>query len=312
VLKIFFCTDVHGSTKCWRKVVSAGEFYKVNHVILGGDVTGKAVVPLVRQRDGSYASNFLGRHFILKNEKELRDHEKLIVDAGWYVYETTYDDMEKLKEDKERIDLIFKEQAIERIKEWIEIAETNLKPKKRRIIVTPGNDDHEYIDPVFEGGDVVINTEGKIFDLDGHHEMLSSGWSNPTPWDTPRECSEEELMRKIEGMTAKVRNMENSIFNLHAPPFASGLDTAPKLSESLQVSASGETAPVGSTAVLNVIQKHQPLLGLHGHIHEAVGAHKIGRTLCVNPGSNYTESILNGVIVALDQKDVKSTVFTSG
>jgi len=312
MLKIFFCTDVHGSTKCWRKVVSAGEFYKVNHVILGGDITGKALVPLVRQTDGTYTSNFLGRHFILKNEKELRDHEKLIVDAGWYVCETTHDDMEKLKEDKGRISQIFREKASERVREWIEIAETNLKPKKRTILVAPGNDDHEYIDPMFEGNDVVINTEGRVFELDEHREMLSSGWSNPTPWDTPRECTEEELEKKIEGMVAEVRNLQKSVFNLHAPPFGSGLDSAPKLSESLQVSTSGETAPVGSTAVLNTIRKHQPLLGLHGHIHESVGTHKIGRTLCVNPGSNYSEGILNGVIVALNEKEVKSTVFTSG
>jgi Icc-related predicted phosphoesterase len=310
--KIFFCTDVHGSTKCFRKVVTAGEFYKVDVVILGGDLTGKAFVPLVRQGDGTFTSNFLGRKWILKDEKALREHEKLITDTGWYVYETTPEEMEELRENKERINEIFREKVVERLREWVEIAESNLKAKKRTIIVTPGNDDPQYIDSIFEESEVMINSEGKVIDLDGCHEMLSSGWSNPTPWDTPRECSEEDLAKRIEAMASKINNIENSIFNLHAPPFGSGLDNAPKLSKDLQIEASGEFEPVGSTAVLNAIKKYQPLLGLHGHIHEGMGKNEIGRTLCINPGSNYTEGILNGIIIALDEKRVKGTMFTSG
>ncbi len=292
--------------------MSAGEFYKVNTVILGGDMTGKAVVPIVKQADGSYTSNFLGRNWRLFDEKSLREHENLIVDAGWYVYETNPEEVEDLKQNKERVAEIFRQKVIERIREWIAIAETNLKPKNRTIIVTPGNDDQRFTDEIIAQSDVVINTEGKIVDLDGHHEMLSSGWSNPTPWSTPRECSEEELTKKIDDMASKIKNMKNSIFSLHVPPLGSGLDIAPKLSHDLQISASGETASVGSTAVLNAIQRYQPMLGLHGHVHEAMGTRKIGRTICVNPGSNYTEGLLNGVLIALDDKEVKSTVFTSG
>jgi hypothetical protein len=73
-----------------------------------------------------------------------------------------------------------------------------------------------------------------------------------------------------------------------------------------------EMAQVGSTAVAEMIEKYQPLLGLHGHIHEATGKRQIGRTLCVNPGSNYTEGILNGFILTLDDKKIKGAIFTSG
>ena len=276
--KIFFCSDIHGSTKCWRKIVSAGEFYKVNHVILGGDMTGKAVVPLVARSDGTYASSFLGRKWILKNEKELEDHKKLIVDSGWYIYQTNVDELEELKEKKDKVDQIFKEKVMERVREWMQIAEVNLKPKSRKIIVAPGNDDHQFIDPLLEGSDVIIDAEGKVLNLDGQHEMLSSGWSNPTPWDTPRECGEEDLAKKIDLMASQIKDVKNSVFNLHVPPFGSGLDTAPKLKENLQITSSGETASVGSTAVLNALQKYEPMLGLHGHIHEAMGRCEIGRT----------------------------------
>lgn len=307
---IFFCTDVHGSTKCWGKVVSAGVFYKVDSVILGGDLTGKAIVPLVRQRDGTFTSDFLGRKWVLKDEKALQDHKKLIIDAGRYVHETNPEELEELREKREVADEIFREKVKERVREWVEIAERHLRAKKRSIIVAPGNDDDHFIDSILEESDVVINAEGKILDLDGGHEMLTCGWSNPTPWDTPRECSEEDLTKKIEAMASQVKNVQNSIFNLHAPPFGTGLDVAPKLKENLQISSGGETEFVGSTAVLRAIQKYQPVVGLHGHIHEAMGTTKIGRTLCVNPGSNYTEGILNGVIIRLGQG--ASAMFTAG
>jgi Icc-related predicted phosphoesterase len=143
--------------------------------------------------------------------------------------------------------------------------------------------------------------------------MINCGWTNPTPWKTPRECSEEDLLKRIRDMTSKVKNMETSIFALHAPPYGTGLDEAPELDKELRPVKGGTSrAPVGSTAVLQIIKECQPLLGLHGHIHEAKGATKIGRTLCLNPGSMYSEGMLQGVLLAIDKNTVKSYLFTSG
>ena len=309
--KIFFCTDIHGSTRCWRKLVNAGDFYKVDTVILGGDLTGKAVVPIIRQHDRTFTSNYLGRRWVLKNEREVEEHKQLIVDGGMYVFEGTPEDLEELKARKDRVDGIFREKVTERIRDWLKVAEVYLKPKKRRIIVAPGNDDQEFVDAVLKESDVIVNGEGKVLDLSERHEMLSSGWSNPTPWHTARECSEDDLKKRIEAMASEIKNIESSIFNLHVPPFGSGLDTAPKVRENLKVDAR-ETSDVGSTAVLDAIRRYQPVLGLHGHIHEVAGKRQIGRTLCINPGSHYTEGILSGVIVALDDRGIRSTVFTTG
>ena len=63
--------------------------------------------------------------------------------------------------------------------------------------------------------------------------------------------------------------------------------------------------PVGSTAVRDAVQRVQPLLSLHGHIHESRGATKIGSTLALNPGSSYEEGILQAAIVNLDPKKRK-------
>ena len=46
-MKIFFATDIHGSEICWSKFLNAAAFYKADLVVLGGDVTGKIMVPIV-------------------------------------------------------------------------------------------------------------------------------------------------------------------------------------------------------------------------------------------------------------------------
>ena len=178
-----------------------------------------------------------------------------------------------------------------------------------------GNDDLREITPILQSSDFVIDPEEKVVNLNSRYEMLSTGWSNPTPWKTPRECSEEELAGKIDEMSRQVKDFKNCIFNIHVPPIDSGLDTAPKLDHNLKpVVEGGEiaVAPAGSTAVRAAIEKYQPLLGLHGHIHESKGFVSIGRTLCINPGSEYSEGILRGVIVDLEDERVKNFLLTQG
>jgi len=310
--RIFFATDVHGSDVCWRKLVSAGKFYKANAVILGGDMTGKEVVPLVKQPDGSISSDFLGIHTSLNGKEELDAHVKHIKDTGYYPFDTTPQEMSELSKSSEKANEVFRGLMIQRIQEWVQIAEKNLRGTGIRFIVAPGNDDNPVIDPILDASDVVERAEGKVLELDGR-QMLNSGYTNPTPWATPRECSEDELEKKIEGMTSQIRDFKTCIFQLHAPPYGSGLDDAPVLDKDLKPIKGGTVrGPAGSTAVLEAIEKYKPLLGLHGHIHESRGARKIGRTLCVNPGSMYSEGILQGTLIEVDKDKIKSQIFTSG
>ncbi|MEM4276506.1 MAG: phosphoesterase, partial [Thermoplasmata archaeon] len=111
-------------------------------------------------------------------------------------------------------------------------------------------------------------------------------------------------------LAATIKNMESAIFNFHDPPYGTPLDYAPKLRDMRQ--SAGEVEHVGSKAVYESIVKYQPFLGLHGHIHESRAVHKIGRTVVVNPGSEYGEGILKGVLLTLTDNKVKSHVFTSG
>jgi len=141
--------------------------------------------------------------------------------------------------------------------------------------------------------------------------MVTCSWANPTPWNTPREKSDEEMEPMLEALISKVQDKSNAIFNFHAPPYGFALDLAPELNEDL-VQAADRKIHVGSRAVANMIQKYQPLLGLHGHIHESRGAQQIKKTLIVNPGSEYSEGILKGAVIVLEKNKVKDYVFTSG
>lgn len=303
ITRIFYATDVHGSEVCWMKFVNAGKFYKANVVVLGGDITGKAIIPLIR-RGVNYEASFEGRKWVSPAEK-VDELEKTIRGKGYYPYRTNADEVEELKSDSKRRDELFLELMTQTLRRWMRIADERLKNTGIKCFICPGNDDMFEIDPIMEESEFVKHAGNKIVAVDDHHEMISLGWTNPTPWNTFKECSEEELCEKIEKLVSQVKDIDNSIFNLHAPPYGSGLDEAPEIDETLK-QKSRVLVPVGSTAVRDAIEKYQPLLGLHGHIHEAKAFTKIGRTLCINPGSSYERGILLGVLINVDEKSVKS------
>lgn len=314
-LRVFFATDIHGSEKCFLKFLNTPQAYNVSTLILGGDVTGKMIVPIVKSAEGNYASEFLSSKYTLKSDKEVEELEKKVRFTGYYPYRTTEDEMAQMRSDPAKVDAIFSDVMIETLRRWMSMAEERLNGKGVKVYMTGGNDDRPEIEDVLRSSNFVIDPEGELIDLEGGFEMLSSGWSNPTPWKTPRECSEEEIAAKLDAMIVKVHDMRNCIFNLHVPPFDTGLDTCPKLDDNLKPVYAGSEiimTSAGSMAVRSAIEKHQPLLGLHGHIHESRGFVKIGRTLCLNPGSEYTEGMLRGVVVELGDKGVRNYLLTVG
>jgi Icc-related predicted phosphoesterase len=311
-LRIFYTTDVHGSEKCFRKFVSAAKFYKANVVILGGDITGKMIVPVV-EKEGNFSATYDGAN-ITASETDVGALESSIRNAGLYPYRTSVSEVEELRSSPDKVDALFTQLMVGSIGSWMSILDENLRGMEVKCFITPGNDDRHAIDAAVGKSTVAVNPEGRVIDIGGY-EMLSTGYSNPTPWNTPRECSEEELATKIEAMVGQVKDMGRCIFNLHCPPYDSGLDSAPKLDENLkQVIQGGEIimAPAGSVSVRKEIEMHGPMLGLHGHIHESRGSAKIGRTLCLNPGSEYSTGILRGLVVNLANGKVKSYQLTSG
>ncbi len=311
--KIFYVTDIHGSEICWRKFLNAGTFYGADIVIVGGDITGKAMVPIV-ERNGTWQATFLGHHEVLQTEEEVRELEKRVQNRGYYPIRVSQEEYLHMREDEEAVDKRFKEVMIEGTERWIAMADEKLGGKVTRAIVCPANDDMFEIDPVLRGGHVVEMGDEHPLELEGF-EMVSFGWTNPTPWNTFRELPEEKLGKRLEKVLERVTDPTRTIFNFHAPPYGSGLDEAPALDENLNIKAGGRAMrPVGSTSVRAAIERVQPLLGLHGHIHESKGATRIGSTLALNPGSSYEEGVLQAALVTLDAKKrkVKSYQLVNG
>jgi uncharacterized protein len=310
---IFFATDVHGSEICWKKFINAAKFYDAEVLILGGDMTGKAIVPIIHQGGDLYKAVLLEQESMLRGEEEVREMEKAIKSRGYYPYRTTPDEIEDLNEDPALVDDIFHREVLQTAEQWMAYADEKLEGTGIRCYVAPGNDDMFELDELICTAKHVQMAEGRVIELDAYHEMVSTGWSNFTPWKTYREEDEDKLRARCEAMIRQVGNTSNAVFNFHAPPYGTTLDDVPELSEDLTPKLGGRAlVPVGSHAVRDLILEYKPLLGLHGHIHEGKGALRLGKTLCINPGSMYEQGRLLGAVVNLARNKIKSYILTTG
>jgi Icc-related predicted phosphoesterase len=309
-VRLFFVTDLHGSNVCWRKFLNALRVYNVDVGIALGDLTGKMLIPLIEKQPTHWETSFLGQHLEIRSQAELDQLKKTIEMVGYYWYHLTPEEFGRLKSDPKELERLFRDLMIQRLKEWIALADQRLAETSYKVYMAPGNDDYFEVDQVITDSQVIVNCNNKNVML-GDHEMITFAWTNPTPWHTPREKTDEELEPMLEELVGQVKNMPAAIFNFHAPPYGYALDLAPELTADL-VQAAERKIHVGSKAVTKMIQKYQPLLGLHGHIHESRGVQKIGRTTILNPGSEYSEGVLKGVVVVLQRGKVTDYVFTNG
>ncbi len=309
--KIFFATDLHGSEVCWKKFLNAAKFYDADVLICGGDMTGKAIVPVVSE-NGHY-SVVLGGERQTVTAEQVADVEGNIRRKGYYPLRMSVERLHELDQNPAMRAECFQEVMLDGVERWMNMAADKLRGTGIRCFVCPGNDDEMEVDEVVRRAELVELGEGRMVEIDGF-SMISTGWSNHTPWNTHREDTEEKLGERIESMALQVPDASRAIFNLHCPPYKSGLDEAPAIDADLKLLHGGRALrPVGSTAVRQAIERHQPLLSLHGHIHESKGAIKIGKTLSINPGSAYEEGMLMGAIVQLDaKKGIKSYQLVNG
>ncbi len=314
MLRVFFATDIHGSDVCWRKFLNAGAFHKADVLVMGGDMTGKAMVPIVDSGNGSWELTLQEQAHVVTGDDELGAMEKRIADRGYYPVRMTRDELTDWSSDPAAVDRRFKEVMLASVKRWIDLADERLAGKDIRCVVSPANDDIFEIDPLVDAAERVELGESNTIELDGFM-LVSTGWANPTPWNTFRELPEDQLRARIDGLVAVAGDPHRAIFNFHAPPSGSNLDAAPKLDADMNYVSGGQAlVPVGSRAVREAITDYGPVLSLHGHIHEGRGAVKLGRTLAINPGSSYEDGVLQAAIVDLDPKkgEVKRYLLING
>jgi Icc-related predicted phosphoesterase len=297
-VNLFYASDVHGSDVLWRKFVNAGRFYGVDVLVMGGDIAGKAVVPIVRRNGGFVARQVTGDRVF--GDDELPAVEKRIRDMGLYPLQMSQDELEAAD-----VDAVFARAMAEGLEAWLRLAEERLAGSDIRIFVMLGNDDEPALRNVLARSSLVVDPEDVAVELGDGFQMLSCGHSNPTPWNSPRELAEDELERHLEQLVSQLEDPQSSVFNLHVPPIRTALDKAPELDATLKPVVRGGAVQViaaGSQAVRNIIERYQPPLALHGHIHESRGVAKLGKTICINPGSEYAEGVLHGALVSLDRK----------
>ena len=314
MLKLFFATDVHGSETTFRKWLNAADHYGADVLLMGGDLTGKMLVPIMEEADGTFTARFEGSTVTAADEQELANVDRALRQRGYYTQRMTPDERDTVRT-QEQIDDMFRSHMVKVLEGWVALADERLDPGKTPAMWMPGNDDLEFIDPYVNSSKSIRNGDGKVIEIDGY-SILSLGNANVTPWNCPRDVTEDVLAARIDELAAQVPDMSRCIFNVHAPPWGTNLDVAPELDEDFKPTMEGgglKMIPVGSTAVLEAIRKWQPLLSLHGHIHECSAGIKIGRTLCINTGSEYHEGVLRGSIVVLDpKKGVKNHALTVG
>jgi Icc-related predicted phosphoesterase len=301
-LRLYYASDIHGTEVLWRKFLRAPEVYKAKVLVMGGDLTGKAVIPIVEDGGETYSATMFGQRVEVHGEEEIAKLEEQVRANGMYPHLMTREEVDRVAAlTEEEREVWFEEVMLKTFGEWLALAPERLGDSEVRCFVMPGNDDPQGVDGAIEAATRIEGCDDRVVEFEGY-TMLSLGYSNPTPFDSPRELPEDELTRRIEAMAAGVDDMGRCIFNLHVPPYDSGLDTAPELDDDLTVvTVAGQPsmAPCGSLAVREAIERHQPLLSLHGHVHESRGATHIGRTLCINPGSDYHTGRISGCLVHL-------------
>ncbi|HEY4633923.1 MAG TPA: hypothetical protein VIH00_08420 [Candidatus Limnocylindrales bacterium] len=317
---VFYATDVHGSERTWRKFLNAAAFYKADVLVMGGDVMGKLTIPIIREAGGTHRATIHGRVERLETVADVERTRGRIADLGFYEVLVDEDEYVATRDDPAAIDELWRRLATERLERWIAMTEDRLGPAGIRCYVSGGNDDLTDVMATLpaSGTRSFVGCEGRIVPLDDEHPMISLPYVNPTPWHTPREAPEERLAEMIEETVAGLPDTSRAVFNFHAPPVDSTLDTCPMLDASTdppsQIVRGGQPVlyGAGSTAVRRALETHQPLLGLHGHIHESQSAARIGRTQCINPGSEYGEGVLRGCLITLGDGRVTGFQMTAG
>ncbi len=316
--RLYVCSDIHASERTWRKFVNAmkANVYKADAAVIAGDLTGKALMAVVRSGTGeAWTADVLGKRRVARSEAELAELERSIADLGYYAVRVTEEERAAMDADPALVRKAFDEHIGRRVREWMDLAAERLEGSGVPVYLMPGNDDDFEIDPILAESAYCQNVNEQVVELTPWHQLVSIGWSSPTPWSTPREMPEEEFLDRLSTLMAGVRDQRKTVMMTHVPPYDSGLDTAPLLSPTFRPTVSAGDllrGPVGSTGVRKAIETFKPVLGVHGHIHESGGERRIAETLCVNAGSEANHGVLRGYLIDLSPDGVERALRVEG
>ncbi|MGA7860292.1 MAG: hypothetical protein WCB19_00340 [Thermoplasmata archaeon] len=316
---IFFVADLHGSEPVLNKVINSAKFYGVDTIVIGGDITGKLLIPIVDIGGGRYSLELYGVPKTIE-AKELEETQKKIRGTGSYWTLVSRSEYDAMVANPAEVKRHFLEKMLEHLESVYKKAEDRLRANGVKLYIIPGNDDYVEVADFLKSrsSDVVINFEEQIVEL-GEYQLVGYGKSNPTPWHTPRETADAIVGQELRRLTAKA-DPARTLLIAHAPPVDTTIDKAPRLTADMKQVLSGghmEMVSVGSAEVRKVIEEFEPVVAFHGHIHESPGVDTVigqhGKKVPVmNPGSLYSTGVLQGIIVQLANGKVKGYNFTTG
>ena len=296
--KILIVSDLHGSNACFKKCVAMVKETSPNVLVVAGDFLGKSIAKFRRNDDGST------EYFPRKGARQILTEDVFVKlknswsDSGVYPVEVTELGDESTDEELQT------SAGIRRLTQWLDYGHQAFPDLQ--VVAIPGNDDPDALVEVLQTHPWVKNVDGRIVCIHGY-EFLGLGYSNETPWETPRELTEEEIAEKLKELSGKVTNPRRTIAVVHIPPRDSNLDLAPNLERlpdgTLQITGTGYSA-CGSSAVRQFIETFSPLLLICGHCHSSGGVARIDHTLCVNPGSTFQRGLLLARVVVLDGETI--------
>lgn len=307
-IRLMCASDFHGSDAVFRKYISACLEYEADAAIVAGDLVGKAIVPLIHKGNGVYEGYLFDNKETASTSVELEKIKQKISNVGFYPVEMEQDEANEIADKPKKFEDMFHKVMIDRLAQWMELAEKHLGGKGIPLYLIPGNDDDPIIDSIISGHPGIINLDGNKFWFRDTYELIGMAESNITPWNCVRDVEEDKLGEKISRLVAMLEKPESSIWVFHIPPFDSLLDVCPVLDANLKMVTEGGQVlvkSVGSTSVRKAIEQYAPLLSIHGHIHESAGVRKVGKTLSINAGSEYAEGIMRSVMVNIEQNKIK-------
>lgn len=314
--RIFFVSDLHGSEVCFRKFLNSAPIYRPDLLVYGGDIMGKLLQPVFRQDDGRFRWYPAGGRVEEFSADQLPQVERRIADQGRYSLVTTPPEWQRRQADREGLEKFCREIGKERVRGWLRLVEERLLPKKIPIVMNVGNDDTDGVLEILrhEAPTNLLVPEGQVVRC-GPYEIYGCGYANMTPWHCPRDLEEPDLGQFLQRTSTEIDTPGRTILDIHAPPVNTSLDLAPELDANLKpktVSGQMLMSHVGSPSVRALVESVQPVVSLHGHIHESMGVDRIGKTPVYNPGSVYFSGSLQGLILNLDGDRVVDHLFVTG
>lgn len=219
-LTIFFASDIHGSERVFRKFLNAGTHYGADAMIFGGDITGKALVPVVEVAPGRFRATLFARVHDVEAGTGLDELEDRIRTNGFYPFRTDPEGAAQLA-DQEHLRAVFTRVMTETAERWVSLADERLRRAGIPALMMPGNDDEPMVKELLAQGDWIVDAEGRRVELEGY-QVISYGYSTTTPWHNPREVTEDGMAAALDRLTAQLVPGQPTIFNLHDPPTGPG------------------------------------------------------------------------------------------